>query len=447
MIVVFSATYIARIALWPRLVAAAAPERRVFRGFLLDLALFLFAAVAITIFNTIFHDFPPASGMKAMTGFMTLGFFAAVDLALAAEWTLAMEFAREGRALKVAGERIFPMVNRFAMVAMVTVSMVVMVLFLLINKDLEWLRSLPASDPRPTFVVLGEMALVGMVFLFHLVNIIYSYKGNLRLFFGLQNGALAAVSEGELYAMVPVSSRNEFGVMGEYTNQMISALRDRTEEIHRTRDVTILSLATLAETRDNETGGHILRTQGYVRALAMALRERPEYKEELTDEVIDLLFKSAPLHDIGKVGIPDSILLKPGKLTGEEFEIMKKHPVLGRDAIIRAEETLDAGEGSFLRYARQIAYGHHEKWDGSGYPEGIKGAKIPLSARLMAVADVYDALISKRVYKEAFSHEKARDIIAQGRGTHFDPDLVDTFIAIEQEIVDIAKRYADGVTV
>ncbi|MDH5678434.1 MAG: HD domain-containing protein, partial [Nitrospinota bacterium] len=356
-------------------------------------------------------------------------------------------FAREGRALKVAGKRIFPMVNRFAMVAMVTVSMVVMVLFLLINKDLEWLRSLPASDPRPTFVVLGEMALVGMVFLFHLVNIIYSYKGNLRLFFGLQNGALAAVSEGELYAMVPVSSRNEFGVMGEYTNQMISALRDRTEEIHRTRDVTILSLATLAETRDNETGGHILRTQGYVRALAMALRERPEYKEELTDEVIDLLFKSAPLHDIGKVGIPDSILLKPGKLTGEEFEIMKKHPVLGRDAIIRAEETLDAGEGSFLRYARQIAYGHHEKWDGSGYPEGIKGAEIPLSARLMAVADVYDALISKRVYKEAFSHEKARDIIAQGRGTHFDPDLVDTFIAIEQEIVDIAKRYADGVTV
>ncbi|MDH5510696.1 MAG: HD domain-containing protein, partial [Nitrospinota bacterium] len=386
--IIFIAMYLARMALRPWLVRNASPERRVTRGFLLDLCIYLVAALAITAFNTIFHSFPPGSGMKAMTGFMTLGFFAAVDLALVAEWTLAMEFAREGRALKVAGEPIFPMVNRFAMVAMVTVSMVVMVLFLLVNKDLEWLSTLPTSDSHPSFVVLGEMALVGMVFLFHLVNIIYSYKRNLRLFFGLQNGALASVSEGELYAMVPISSRDEFGVMGEYTNQMITALRERTEEVHRTRDVTILSLATLAETRDNETGGHILRTQGYVRALAMALREHQDRRDELTVEIIDLLYKSAPLHDIGKVGIPDAILLKPGKLTVEEFGIMKKHPVLGRDAITRAEETLDAGDGSFLRYARQIAYGHHEKWDGSGYPEGLKGEQIPLAARLMAIADV-----------------------------------------------------------
>ncbi|MDH5511415.1 MAG: HD domain-containing protein, partial [Nitrospinota bacterium] len=165
---------------------------------------------------------------------------------------------------------------------------------------------------------------------------------------------------------------------------------------------------------------------------------------ELTDEVVELLYKSAPLHDIGKVGVPDAILLKPGKLTAEEFEIMKKHAALGADAIIRAEEKLDAGEVSFLRYARQIAYGHHEKWDGSGYPEGLKGEQIPLAARLMAIADVYDALISKRVYKEAFSHDKAREIIVEGRGGHFDPELVDAFLAIEHKFVDIARRYADG---
>jgi putative two-component system response regulator len=156
-----------------------------------------------------------------------------------------------------------------------------------------------------------------------------------------------------------------------------------------------------------------------------------------------MLFKSAPLHDIGKVGIPDCILLKPGRLTPEEFEIMKTHAALGRDAIEHAERTLGT-DVEFLTVAKEIAYSHQEKWDGSGYPEGLSGEAIPISARLMAVADVYDALISRRVYKESMPHEAATAIIAEGRGRHFDPDMVDAFLEIQDEFRAIAARYADS---
>jgi putative two-component system response regulator len=227
-------------------------------------------------------------------------------------------------------------------------------------------------------------------------------------------------------------------------NQILEQrVAERTHELAVTQDITILALATLAETRDNETGNHIRRTQHYVRTLAMALRQKPEYVGELTDSVIDLLFKSAPLHDIGKVGIPDHVLLKPGRLSEEEWLIMRTHPALGRDAIVKAEALLGNRDSSFLRFAREIAYYHHEKWDGSGYPEGLAGSSIPLSGRLMAVADVYDALISRRVYKEPFSHEKAMEIIVDGRGRHFDPNIVDTFVDISDEFRAIAGRYTD----
>ncbi len=216
----------------------------------------------------------------------------------------------------------------------------------------------------------------------------------------------------------------------------------RVREVLAVQDVAIMAMASLAETRDNETGNHIRRTQNYVRALAIKLKPHPRFRSELSDEAIDLLYKSAPLHDIGKIGIPDHILLKPGKLTPEEFEIMKTHTTLGRDAIVAAEKNVGVPV-SFLRYAREIAYGHQEKWDGSGYPEGLTGDDIPLSARLMAVADVYDALISKRVYKRAFTHEEAVDLIQKGRLMHFDPDIVDAFLEIAGEFREIARRYAD----
>ncbi len=224
-------------------------------------------------------------------------------------------------------------------------------------------------------------------------------------------------------------------------------LKDRNvhleQEVHAIQDATIVAMASLAETRDNETGNHIRRTQNYVRALAYKLKPHQRFASALDDATITLLHKSAPLHDIGKVGIPDAILLKPGKLTPEEFTIMKTHTTLGRDAIVAAERLISA-PSTFLRYAREIAHYHQEKWDGSGYPEGLAGEAIPLSARLMAVADVYDALISRRVYKPPFSREKSVAIIREGRGSHFDPDMVDAFLAIESEFAAIADRYADS---
>jgi putative two-component system response regulator len=221
-----------------------------------------------------------------------------------------------------------------------------------------------------------------------------------------------------------------------------SEVQRQTRELQVIQDVTIMAMASLAETRDNETGNHIRRTQHYVRALARKLKSHAKFRAVLDDETIEVLYKSAPLHDIGKVGIPDSILLKPGKLTPQEFEVMKTHTTLGRDAIAAAEKLLNA-PSSFLRHAREIAHYHQEKWDGSGYPEGRAGDKIPVSARLMAVADVYDALISRRVYKPPFPHSKALEIIREGRGKHFDPDMVDAFLAIAEEFQAIAQRYAD----
>ena len=221
-----------------------------------------------------------------------------------------------------------------------------------------------------------------------------------------------------------------------------SEVQRRTREISVIQDVTIMAMASLAETRDNETGNHIRRTQHYVRALATKLKSHSKYGGVLTDEAVEILYKSAPLHDIGKVGIPDAILLKPGKLTPEEFEVMKTHTTLGRDAILAAEKLIDA-PSTFLHTAREIANFHQEKWDGSGYPEGRKGESIPLSARLMAVADVYDALISRRVYKPPMPHAEALTIIRQCKGLHFDPDMVDAFVAIADEFKSIAEVFAD----
>ncbi|MQX37060.1 response regulator [Roseospira navarrensis] len=239
-------------------------------------------------------------------------------------------------------------------------------------------------------------------------------------------------------------------VLEDYNRKLEAEVRQRTDELMaRTRevvqaqDVTIRALASLAETRDNETGNHIKRTQHYVRLLAEALADHPRFADTLDAETIELLFKSAPLHDIGKVGIPDAILLKPGKLTHEEMTIMKTHAELGREALLAAAEGSDPADVGFLRYACEIAGGHHEKWDGSGYPAGLEGDAIPLSARLMAVADVYDALISRRVYKPPFTHEDAISQIRGGRGSHFDPDVVDALLARETEVMAIAARYAD----
>lgn len=223
------------------------------------------------------------------------------------------------------------------------------------------------------------------------------------------------------------------------------------------QDLSIRALACLAEARDNETGQHIVRTQIYVELLARKLAEHERFRDALAGSRLNMIVKAAPLHDLGKVGIPDAILLKPGRLTPEEFEIMKTHTTIGADAITKAMEQALAGADdamtevagsafAFLKVAREISLSHQEKWDGSGYPAGLTGDAIPVSARLMALADVFDALMTRRVYKPPMTLDEATKIIVDGRGKHFDPAVVDAFIACRERFAEIAARYADPLT-
>lgn len=210
-----------------------------------------------------------------------------------------------------------------------------------------------------------------------------------------------------------------------------------------TRDLVIFSLARLAESRDTETGQHLERVRQYSRRLAREMSALPEFAHVIDGEFVRLIYQTSPLHDIGKVGIPDGVLLKPGKLTKDEFEVMKKHTILGA-------ETLDAAlkqfpKAKFLQMARDIAVAHHEKWDGSGYPYGLSGLEIPLAARIVAVADVYDALTTRRIYKDAFSTDYAEGIIQEGSGKHFDPEVVRAFEACKEDFVRFVEQYSDPV--
>lgn len=209
------------------------------------------------------------------------------------------------------------------------------------------------------------------------------------------------------------------------------------------RDITIFTLAKLAESRDPETGVHLERMREYCGILARHLSTLDRYSERVDGDYVRLLYLTSPLHDIGKVGIPDHILLKPGRLTPEEFEIMKQHTTLGYETLRDAAEKHP--EAPFLRMARDIAHTHHEKFDGSGYPRGLRAYEIPLCGRIVALADVYDALTTKRIYKPAFDHDRARQIILEGNGSHFDPDVVDAFLATEDEFNATREAMADAV--
>jgi len=206
------------------------------------------------------------------------------------------------------------------------------------------------------------------------------------------------------------------------------------------QNVSIRALAHLAETRDPETGEHIKRTQSYIEILAKQLQNHPRFSAVLKEHYISLLTKSAPLHDIGKVGIPDNVLLKPGPLNDDEWKVMRTHSEIGARAIELAEDDINQPV-EFLTLAKEIAHWHHEKWDGSGYPDGLAGDDIPISARFMALADVFDAITTKRVYKDAMPLDEAKDIIIAGRNQHFDPDIVDAFLSTFNEFVEIYQRF------
>ena len=216
----------------------------------------------------------------------------------------------------------------------------------------------------------------------------------------------------------------------------------RVNEITLLQEVAITAMASLAETRDRETGGHIQRTANYVRVLGEHLRCQGIYDDVLTPEAIYLMAKSAPLHDIGKMGIPDMILWKPAKLNAEEFALVQRHPLIGKRAIEGAEKLLGTSD-SFLRYAKEMAYAHHERWNGTGYPENLAGEQIPVSARLMALADVYDAIISRRVYKDPMPHANAVEIIREVSGKQFDPVVVQAFLTLADRFQEISETFRD----
>jgi putative two-component system response regulator len=227
-----------------------------------------------------------------------------------------------------------------------------------------------------------------------------------------------------------------------HRDHLSELVAERTRQLAITQEATIHAMANMAEWRDPETGEHIKRTQDYVRTLAHHLAAKSRDAAILTQEFIAMLHLSAPLHDVGKVAIPDAVLHKPGRLTEEEFEVMKTHTTRGRD-MLAATDTFLGEVTSFLNVAKDIAYCHHERWDGKGYPRHLRGEEIPLAARLMSVADVYDALRSKRVYKPGMSHEESAKIIFEGKGTQFDPILIDSFGELQQTFQKIADQYSE----
>lgn len=275
------------------------------------------------------------------------------------------------------------------------------------------------------------------------LNVILSVVVTLQVIVANNTSALPGI-------VIPVSTIVIVSIIELYgsrirqkANEIIEERAKRSEEILELQDVSIMAMAALAETRDHETGRHIQRTKLYVKVLAQYLFNENKFPETLTEENIEIMIASAPLHDIGKVGIPDAILLKPGKLTDEEFDVIKEHTRMGYDAIMKAEKLMGKSE-TFLKYAREIVLYHHERWDGKGYLAGLKGENIPLSARIMSVADMYDALTSKRVYKEVHKHKEALTTIKEESGVRFDPEIVKAFVACNEEFEEISKMYRES---
>lgn len=415
-------------------------NRQVWRQFFIELLVFVLGGLAIAWINMHFYQFPFVSGLKLALGLGALGFFLAVDSALAKERKLHKQIAQSREFLPL-DTKYFPLTRKMAVIAVVAILLAGGIISLVLLKDISLdLPQQTFSQQRAT-MILVEMGLIIALLAGEIINIILSFARNLRLFLQDENKALAAVAQGVFGQYSPVTRNDELGQLAHYTNNMIRDLENTTKELEKTQNTTIIALTGLAEARDNETGGHIRRTQDYVRTLAEYLNHLDNNRYYLEPKNLEILHKSAPLHDIGKVGIPDAILLKPAQLTLEEFETMKQHTTIGKEALHKAIQEM--GQSTFLATAQQIAYSHHEKWDGTGYPQGLGGEDIPLPARLMAVADVYDALISKRVYKPAFTHEKAKEILMEGSGSHFDPTIIKSFLAQEDTIKAIAQKYRD----
>lgn len=229
--------------------------------------------------------------------------------------------------------------------------------------------------------------------------------------------------------------------MANYTQELEKRVQERTYEINQTKKALIIGISNLAEFRDPETGSHIYRTREFSKLLAEGMRKLPKYRDIINDEFVELMYDCSPLHDIGKVGIPDTVLLKPGKLNDDEYTVMKDHAVIGSRALMSVTALLK--DKSFIKFGASVAVAHHEKYDGTGYPKGLAGDRIPLPGRIMAVSDVYDALSSKRVYKEAWSEKRVREFMLSQSGLHFDPDCIEVLKGLFDEFMLIKEKYKE----
>lgn len=409
----------------------------------LDTALYFAASVPFALYYSVSYDFPIDSNLKVLFGMSLFGFFTGTILQLVSKLAQIDEMNRTGKFdFSLTGQRISLVKQMIFLVVLLLITLTTMLTMIAV-KDVFWLEHNPERllDGTGKISIIKEFIFLSAVLAGYAVTIMVLWSKLIKRILLSQEYSLEQVTKGNIATRLPIFGYDELGSMASMTNSMLDSLQSAQTEVKTTRDVAIVSLSALAESRDNETGAHILRTQEYVKVLAEHMSLSDKHRDLLTPNYIELLYKSAPLHDVGKVGIPDNVLLKPGKLTDEEFEIMKGHPKIGAEALSIAEKQL--GSSSFLRVAKEISLTHHEKWNGSGYPNQLSGEQIPLSGRLMALADVYDALISKRVYKPAFSHDKAKEIILEGEGSHFDPEVVQAFLAVENEFVKIAAEYQD----
>ena len=419
--------------------ASLATDANLRWSFWCDFGLFLVAGAIVSTFNGMYFRVPTENILKVAVSFVALGYYVALDLSLRREYRMAKriisgeaEFPKTGKSM--------PVTQKFTIFSIANLCILATVCLLVVYKDLLYIGRKGMTDTL-LLLILAETAFVLVVLGGYTVNAIKQYGKNLKLSLETEHNALIAVSGGDLKNRAAVTSRDEFGEVAALTNHMIEKLQASIENLTRTQNAFLVSLVSLAAKRDNETGMHLRRTQMYIAELARTLRRRPSHSLQLSEECVKLLYQAAPLHDIGKVGIPDAILQKPGKLDDGEYEIMKTHTTIGAAALEDAAKQLD--DSRLISMAQEIVISHHERWDGKGYPHGLAGTSIPLSGRLMAVADVYDALRSKRVYKPAMSHAKAVAIIEEGRGTQFDPDVVDAFLACADQFEEIAAAYQD----
>ena len=408
-------------------------------GFWSDIGLFLVAGAIVSAFNGSYYGVPTENILKVAVSFVALGYYIALDLSLRREYQVAQriisgeaEFPKSGRSM--------PVTRKFTIFSIANLFILATVCLLVVYKDLIYVGRKGVTDTL-LLLILAEIGFVLLVLGGYTINAIKQYSRNLKLSLETEHNALIAVSGGDLQNRAAITSRDEFGEVAALTNHMIEKLQASVENQIKTQNAFLVSLVSLAAKRDNETGMHLRRTQMYIAELATTLRKRPSHGLQLSEECVQMLYQAAPLHDIGKVGIPDAILQKPGKLDDAEYEIMKTHTTIGAAALENAARELE--DSRLICLAREIVISHHERWDGKGYPYGLKQTDIPLSGRLMAVADVYDALRSARVYKPAMSHEQAVAIIVEGRGTQFDPDIVDAFMLCADRINEIASAHQD----